>query len=35
MLEIRNLIASYGPVLAIRDISFTADVGKITTVTVE
>lgn len=32
MLEIRNLVASYGPVLAIRDISFTADAGKITTV---
>jgi len=32
MLEIRNLIASYGRVLAIRDISFTAAAGKITTV---
>lgn len=32
MLEIRNLVASYGPVLAIRDISFSADAGKITTV---
>lgn len=32
MLEIRNVVASYGSVVALKDISFTAEIGKITTV---